>query len=308
MQRKPKLLVIGAAGFLGQHLVNILLNKEVEVVGLDVVDLDRYKKFNIEHVVGSLSDENLVSSVASECEAVFYLASSSLPATANADLAAEISIHVRTAVKTAEICQSMGVQKFIFASSGGTVYGSDSFDPLTEDEQTNPRNAYGVSKLSIEKYLSVLSCLHNMKTISLRISNPYGILQKSTKGQGFIAAAIKAGITENTLPIWGSPNIVRDFIYASDVAEAFFAAYNYEGPSTIVNIGSGKGTSLQECISIIEKSLGKRINVDIMPNRSIDVAKSILNIEKSANLFDWRPKVPIESGIKSTVDWWLNNI
>lgn len=119
MNKKPRVLVIGAAGFIGRHLLDILVTNQFDVAALDIFHVDDYKK--VDWITGTISDETLISSAVLGCDAVFFLASSSLPATANADIAAEISHHVGTTIKTAEICQKLGVRKFIFASSGDGI-------------------------------------------------------------------------------------------------------------------------------------------------------------------------------------------
>lgn len=302
MPAKPKVLVIGASGFLGRNLMRRLSEANFDVSALDLFAAEGFDHVN--WTVGAAGDETIVASAMSGCETVFYLASSSLPASANANMAAEILQHVAVVVKAAEIAKSMGVKKFVFASSGGTVYGIDSDEPIKEVDQTRPRNAYGVSKLAIENYLLVLSHLFEIQTISLRISNPYGQYQKANHGQGFVAAAMSAAFKSQPLTIWGDGSVIRDFVYVDDVAEAFIKAHEYSGHSTCFNIGSGVGRSLLEIVELVEEKSGKKIKVEFSPGRKVDASKCILDINRASQLLNWSPKCGLAAGVTRTADWW----
>ena len=259
---------------------------------------------NVEWVVGSVDDNMLLSSVVAGCDTVVFLASSSLPASANADVAAEVSSHVRMVVQAAETCSLQGVKRFVFASSGGTVYGPTTKDTLTESDPTWPLNAYGVSKVAIEHYLRVIGSLRGMRTISLRISNPFGPGQSASRGQGFIAAAMSASLEGRELPCWGDGSTVRDFIYIEDVAEAFLRCCSYEGASCVLNIGSGIGRSLRDVIADIEVTTGHAIGVVYSPVRNIDVPRNVLDISRAAAVLSWCPSVPYRTGLQRTAAWW----
>lgn len=188
----------------------------------------------------------------------------------------------------------------------GTVYGHDKQGPLDENDINRPRNAYGVSKISIEMYLSVISTLHDFQTISLRISNPYGKFQKANKGQGFIAAAMKAAVMNEPLTIWGAGDQIRDFIHVQDVAQAFVKAYFYDGPSEAINIGSAKGVSLLSCVRLVEEVTKSKVDLKFTPSRSIDVKSSVLSNSKARRLLEWAPSIDLLDGITATAEWWTD--
>jgi UDP-glucose 4-epimerase len=304
-KKNRRVLVAGAGGFIGRHVVERFVSEQIDVTGLDLFAPPLFVD-NIDWIIGSTSDEALFASAVRGVEVVVYLASGSLPASANNDIAAEIDSHVRTTIKAAEICCNADVQTFVFASSGGTVYGLDADVPLKEDCATFPLSAYGVSKLTIEHYLRIISRLHGMRTVALRISNPFGEGQRAVRSHGFVAAAMSAAIKGTTLPIWGDGSIVRDFVYAADVGRAFSAACRYDGPSAVFNIGSGEGRSLSEIVKLVELVCKRAILVEYYPYRKLDVRRNVLDVTQAKNILGWNAEVTLEEGMKKTAEWWMH--
>ena len=296
---KERVLVVGGGGFIGRYVVSAFLR-----AGAKVTAMDLFPPPEGEPVVGSVADEAWFASAVSGHSIVAFLANSSLPGSANADLAAEVDAHVRVTIKAAEICQAHGVERFLFASSGGTVYGHSSAEPLREDSQTSPRNAYGVSKLSVENYLRVLGFLRDMTTVSLRIANPYGEGQRATRNQGFIAAAMQRAMTGEPLSIWGDGTVERDFLYVGDVASAFLHAAQYRGEPAVLNIGSGQSLTLLEAVKKVEVATGREIATIFEHGRPIDVQKNVLCIQKAKKTIGWAPTTSIDEGLSCTAAWW----
>jgi UDP-glucose 4-epimerase len=302
-----RILVFGGGGFIGRPVVAKLLAAGAAVRVIDL-SAQNYSSEggarSLDWIVGSVSDESLIASAAQMCDAAVFLATNSLPSSANADFATEITSHVRTAVKAAEICDAQGIGNFVFASSGGTVYGVDSTFPIPEKSETRPRNAYGVSKLAIEHYLRVLTKLRRMRTLSLRIANPYGRGQVASRGQGFIAAAMEHAFNGQPMTIWGAGSVVRDFVYVDDVADAVALATRYTGSEDAINIGSGVGLSLLQVIEKVESATGRRVRLEIEKDRPIDVPVNVLDVSVAQTELGWRPSTSIEQGLRETAAWW----
>lgn len=300
-------LVIGAAGFIGRHVVDSLISAGRTVSAMDIKSLPPGTFANEERLswsTGPSDDRVALSSSLIGCSQVVYLVSGSLPATANAHIAHEVQHHVSEALAVAEFCDAQGVEAFVFASSGGTVYGIDSEYPIPETASTSPRNAYGVSKLAIEHYLRLIGAMRSMRTISLRISNPYGVGQVARRAQGFVAAAMHAAWSGQTLPIWGDGSVIRDYVFVSDVANAIVAALDYQGTEHVMNIGSGHGCSQIELLENIENISGRKINVEFTPSRMIDVRSNVLSIERAGHELGWRPSINLSEGLSKTWTWW----
>lgn len=298
-----RVLVVGGNGFIGRHIV-----QQVHAAGAEVGIFDMaaagQPDDDIEQIVGSVADTTLLASSVAAFDTVIFLANSSLPGSANTDLASEVAAHVEVSIKAAEICNAQGVRRFVFASSGGTVYGFDSETPLSEDMKTLPRNAYGVSKLAIEHYLRILATMRELRTVSLRISNPYGEGQRALRNQGFIAAAMQHAITGKPMQIWGDGTVERDFIHVADVASAFVAACTAEDPPEICNIGSGRALSLIEVLGMVERALGREVPRVFKPGRAIDVKRNVLDISRAGATLDWQPQIDMDTGLKRTAAWW----
>lgn len=302
-----RILVVGGNGFIGRHVLRHLTAANADVVVMDVM-APPMEFEGLDWVTGSLSDFSLFASAVAGCDQVIFLANSSLPGSANQDLSSEVEAHVRVSVKAAEICHSHGIKRFIFASSGGTVYGIDSQSPLSEDAPTIPRNAYGVSKLAIEHYLRIINQRREMETVSLRISNPYGEGQRAHRAQGFIAATMQHAMSRKTLPIWGDGSVERDFIHVSDVAQAFVRACASAAPSDTINIGSGQATSLLQVLRRIETALDRPVPVAFEASRNIDVKRNVLDIARARQTLNWAPQIELKDGLDRTAAWWLERL
>lgn len=299
-----KILIIGGNGFIGRHVVQVFAERGAKIRILDrQINNDRTIQAH-ETITGCSSDPTLVASSVTGCDTVIYLASNSLPGTGNIALADEIRHHVEVAIRTSEICQLAGVRRFIFASSGGAAYGYGGSSPLKETMPTLPLSAYGVSKVTIEQYLRLLSQKGSLTTVSLRISNPYGEWQYAHRGQGIVAAAFEHAFSGHPMTIWGDGSVERDFIYVGDVAKAFEAACLVDARSLVVNIGSGRSCSIINIIKSIEEKLNRKINLEFSQGRSVDVQLNTLDISVARDVLKWKPQTSISEGLSLTAEWW----
>jgi UDP-glucose 4-epimerase len=199
------------------------------------------------------------------------------------------------------------VECFLFASSGGAVYGdhNNPEDAFVESAATRPRSSYGVSKLAIEHYLRILGERDGrMRTMCLRISNPYGEGQRARRGQGFVAAVMESALTGSVLEIWGDDQIERDFVHVSDVAEAFVRAEAVVGAPAVLNVGSGRAVSLGEIIACVEEATGYPVRKRLVGPRSVDVRRNVLDISAAWRTLGWRPSVSLKDGLARTATWW----
>ena len=233
--------------------------------------------------------------------AVVYAAGSMTPASQISSVAEVLSDQVIPVVALAERAAGAGVPTFVFISSGGTVYGRAHSLPTSESDVTAPINSYGMIKVQTEQALLEVGRRTGMSVAILRVSNPYGPGQVGNRRLGFIAAAIEAAIRDTPLTIWGDGSNTRDFVFIDDVADAIRRATKLTDQLAILNVGSGRETSLLEICERVGATAGKAIDVRFHVGRAVDVERSVLNIERAAATLGWTPGVSLEDGIQRTL-------
>lgn len=296
-------LVLGARGFLGQVLAAALRRAGAEVQGFDRGPAPG-QLAGLGWTVASLEDDAALASALRGQEAVFHLVGGSLPHTSNRDPAADVAVQVLPSLRLLELCRSANVRRVVFASSGGTVYGTSSVVPTPEDAPTAPISAYGVNKLMIERFLHLYQYLHGLQYQVLRIANPYGPGQSPFRPQGVVAVMLHAALRGEPLEIWGAGEVVRDFVHVDDVAAAFLAAAMYDGPHRVMNVGSSHGRSLNDVLADVMATVGRPdLAVIRKPARAADVPVSILDTALIRQETGWRPKVEWHAGLAGTAAW-----
>lgn len=300
--RAGRILIVGGGGFVGRHLAQLLAAKGERFGVLDICAMPPDYPAATWHRQ-DLEDSGQLNEIFGQYESVIYLASTSLPAVSNQDICREVDSHVRQTLRAAETAFRAGVRKIVYASSGGTVYGTGGDVPSAEKSPTLPISAYGASKLALENYLRILAATYAACVVSLRISNPYGIWQRAVRAQGFIAAATAAMKINHELTIWGDGKVVRDFVHADDVALAFEAAAAYGGPSVTLNIGSGVGCSLNDVVAVINRITSGKLRTAYEPGRPADVPVNVLDVRLAAQVLHWAPRVTLESGLRELLNF-----
>lgn len=296
-------LITGGSGFLGYHLTKLLLDNGYEVRCLDLHKPSWIQEGNVKFIKGDFSATHLTAKAMEGCDMVLHLACTTLPQTSNDDPSFDISSNVQGTVRMLDEMVKSKVKRFIFLSSGGTVYGVPSIIPTPETHPTNPICSYGIAKLMIEKYLRLYSQTHGLNTCSIRLSNPYGEYQRVDSIQGAVAVFCYKAITGQSISIWGDGSVKRDFIYISDVINAMIKIINSPISGYEVNVGSGKAISINGIIDNIESLLGTKVDRQYTKARTFDVPISTLDISFAKEKLNWEPKVSIRDGIDRTIRW-----
>jgi UDP-glucose 4-epimerase len=299
-----KSLVLGGNGFIGTHLVDGLLEKSYSVRIYDKSP-NRFRATppNAEYVEGDLGNHDLIRAAVEGMEGVFHLVGTTIPKTSNDDPIYDVRSNLIDTLQFLEACVEAGVRKVIFASSGGTVYGLPQTVPITEDHPTNPITSYGIVKLAIEKYLGLFHYLHGLDYAVLRISNPYGPYQDPGKQQGAVPVFLHRLHTGQPVTIWGNGNVVRDYLYVADLVDALVLAAEVETRQKVLNVGSSRGTSLNELVAIIARVTGERPVVEYMPGRALDVPANVLDVARVRDELGWSPTTDLAEGIDRTWHW-----
>lgn len=302
-----KCLILGGGGFLGSHLCEELLIQGHVVRILDRPNLARFKPFQqhetVEWIDGDFINRKDVDNAVSGCDIIYHLVSTTLPRSSNENPAYDVETNVIGTLHLLEAVRKHKVKKIIFVSSGGTIYGIPKEIPLKESHPTEPICSYGISKLAIEKYLSLYHLLYGIEYCVLRLANPFGERQRVSAAQGAIAVFLYKALRNEAIEIWGDGSVTRDYFYVSDAVSALIKALSYDGDNRVFNIGSGVGRSLSEILGAIDLLLGTPVKRVYLPSRAFDVPVNVLDISKAGDLLNWKPQTPFAEGLSRTARW-----
>lgn len=286
------IFIVGAGGSLGQSLILKLNTKLNKVTALDLNFINHYE--NINYITDDFDKIDFESYI-DNCDVFIYLLSRMLPGNSNFD---SLCNDVNSYLKFLNQLNGYKNKKIIFISSGGSVYGNTLNHPIEEHIETNPISLYGHQKKILETLSSTFNSFSNSRLYTLRIANAYGDYFKLNRNHGLIPTLLQASIKNKTIDIWGDGGIVKDYIHNEDISDACSKLIDYDGNEFIMNLGSGKGYSVNEIIEIINKVSKKTIKVNYLPVKNYDVNYNVLSNSLISKELDWSPKVSIEDGIK----------
>ena len=301
------ILVFGGNGFIGSHLVDKLLLEGHSVRVFDKNDEHyRLPLKNVDYYLGEFGNRGLISEALHDIDIVVHLISTTVPKTSNDDTVFDVQSNVVESLFLFEQCVAKKIKKVIFVSSGGTVYGIPESLPVLEENSTNPICSYGICKLTIEKYLYLFKKLYNLDYVIIRPSNPFGARQNPFGIQGVISVFLGTILKNEPIQIWGSGDIIRDFLYIDDLEEAIYRSIIFNTSSSVFNIASGEGHSLNDLLNIMREVTGKEFTVNYSPERKYDVPEIYLDIDKAKNELNWSPQISLEVGIDYTWNFVKN--
>jgi len=303
-QKKHRVLLVGGNGFIGSHLVDELL---IEGYGVRVLDrcpeLFREPVAGVEYVTGSFADLFTLREAIDGCDILIHLAHSTVPSTSLNHPEEEVLDSVGAFVNMINCFKNRGIQKIVFFSSGGAVYGNTQAVPVREDSGLNPISPYGVAKMMMEKYLYMFSYLYGLEYIIVRPSNPFGPRQNFGGAQGVIPIYINKLLNGETIEIWGDGRGTKDYLYVADVAKAVVCLMKHGFDKSEYNISSGCGRSLLSIIQSISDICGRKPKVEYVPQRLHDVRNIVLSSKKITSRTRWKPATTFEEGLSLTINW-----
>jgi UDP-glucose 4-epimerase len=310
-----KALVTGGAGFIGSALVDRLL---AEGHAVDVVDnlttgsltnLADARRSSVGHLtfhqLDVRSPDLMELMHRSRPEVVFHLAAQADVRVSVADPLFDADVNVMGSLRVLEGARSSGARKVVFASSGGTIYGTpDAADlPVKESYPQRPVSPYGVSKKAVGDYLAAYRDLHNLEFTALALANVYGPRQDPLGEAGVVA--IFAGCLLNGRPctIYGDGTQTRDFVFVDDVVDAFARAAG-RGGGLVLNIGTGTETSVNELYRTMARQAGIDHPALSAPARTGELHRNCLDPGRAAIHLGWKPWTSLPDGAAAVLDWF----
>jgi len=294
--------VIGGGGFIGAYLIDALIasGREVFVLGRKPQpSLPIHAKAS--YAQCDYANRELLRSQIKYVNEIIDLAYATVPQTSFLDPIFDLQSNLPSSVGLLEEALNVGQLKTIlYVSSGGTVYGQVSQLPITEETPTSPLSPYGITKLTVERYMLMYHKLHNLPAVVVRPANAYGKGQKPFTGQGFIATAMGATLQRKPATIFGENGTVRDYVHVKDVASGILAALNHGQKGNVYNIGSGLGRNNREILAQIDqisKPEGFEVSIEVQNSRAFDVPANVLNFGKLLACSGWLPKVDFNEGV-----------
>ncbi len=297
-----RILFLGGAGFLGSNIIKTTLQKgnvKVFVLEPSFANVSRLDGVDVQIYRGELSDIDFVQSVieANQIDTVVHLVATIIPGSTFEDYKQEYQHVIFPTIELMQICAQRQV-KFVYFSSGGTVYGNRTdMTPFKETDAMAPISYYGWSKQMMENSILYVHRTTGLKYLILRPSNPYGHGQNIHARQGLIAVALGKILAGEPITVWGDGSNIRDYIYIDDLAEAVVQLLEKDVYNTTVNIGSGEGASINDIIHILRDVVDEEVKVDYKPARSVDVSHMILDTTRLKSYINME-FTPLKDGIE----------
>jgi len=305
-----RILVSGGAGFIGSHVVDHLVQEGHQVAIIDNLSTGKRKNLNKQarFYKMDIQSKSVERAFRHERPAVLvHLAAQMDVRRSTEDPAFDANVNILGTINLLEHAVRHGVRKVLFASSGGAVYGEQQSFPAQENHDTDPLSPYGISKLAGEKYLIYYHHVAGLRFVALRFGNVYGPRQDSEGEAGVIAIFTKKLLNGDQPIINGTGKQTRDFVYVDDVVEAIKTTLE---PSIhgIYNVGTGKETTINDCFRMLKKLTKADCKNLHGPAKRGEQLRSVLDVTKLGQAFDWEPHVNISEGLRRTVEFFRSQM
>lgn len=299
-------LITGGAGFIGSHLADDALAHGERVVVLD--DLSTGKRENVPAGAifhrRSLLDPGLDELLADErVDTINHHAAQANVRISVEDPAADARINVLGTLELIAAARRTGVRRFLFASSGGTVYGEQRVFPCDETHPTAPTSPYGCAKLAAELYLEAFRASGDLEPVVLRYANVYGARQEPKGEAGIVAILAEKLLAGETPRIFDDGEQTRDYVHVADVVAANRAVCERWVPGAY-NVGTGRETSVNALYAMVTSALGVEIAPRHVPPVAAELRRNSLDAGKLDRTFGYRPATSIEEGLARTLPWY----
>jgi UDP-glucose 4-epimerase len=311
-----KVLITGGAGFIGSHVADRFLGEGHDVAILD--DLSNGRRDNVP--AGAAFHELDVRSADAAAlvrdggfQVIAHLAAQMDVRRSVADPVHDAQVNILGTLNLLEAVRGAGrlaQTRFVFASTGGAIYGDAATPPNAEDTPKEPESPYAIAKHSVEQYLSYYARVQGLRAVSLRFANVYGPRQDPHGEAGVVAIFCGRVLDGQPVTVFGDGQQTRDYVYVGDVADAMCRAASYAPAKSAgmnaraFNIGTGVPTSVLDLAAALMRAAGRSVPVEFAPARPGEQLQSFLTVSKAANELGWRPSVSLSHGLAQTFAWF----
>ncbi len=304
-----KVLVTGGAGFIGSHIVDALIGRGHQVVVVDNLATGFPENINpsAKFYKMSICDTELAKVFEKEKpEIVSHQAAQTVITKSVNEPMFDAGENILGSLNVILNCVRSGVKRIIYASSGGAVYGEPNYLPVDENHSINPVSQYGISKHTVEHYLSLYGFQYSLSYVVLRYPNVYGPRQ-NPKGEAGVVAIFAGQILRGEQPtIFGSGDKTRDYTHVSDIVAANLLALEH-GNDTIYNIGTGVETSDKKMFDTLANVLGYPGEPRYTPVRTGEIRHICLDATKARKEMGWQARLSLEEGLRQTVSYYKDS-
>ena len=306
-----KILVTGGAGFIGSHLVEELLSNEHEILIFD--NCLTGKKENLE-ITGNFTfinddfgSENSLEEIEKfDPDICFHLAAQSSVVVSVENPALDFEHNILQPIKLIQVLLKSNCKKFVFTSSGGTIFGEPTVIPTAEEDYADePESPYGVAKKRLNELIKIMLKNSSMKYSILNLSNVYGPRQDPHGEAGVVSIFANKYLKNEEPTIYGDGEQTRDYIYVKDVVSALIKASMIE-ENQFLNIGTGIETSVNDLANSMKIQFKSEINPIYKPAREGELNRSVLNNTKAKKELNWKPGYSLDDGMKQVFNWLQN--
>lgn len=304
-----KILITGGAGFIGSHIIELLQKENCDITVLDNLHTGLRENVpeNVRLIEMDIRDKRVIDVFEKyQFDVVLHLAGQTMVNVSVDDPFYDADVNIMGTVNILEACRKTGVKRIVFSSTAAT-YGDIEEVPIREEFSVNPLSFYGLSKLTVEKYLKLYHDLYGLEYVILRYANVYGERQGDGGEGGVISIFTKKIAKDESFIIHGDGKQTRDFVYAGDVARANWYAANTEYCNTIYNVSTNSETSIRELVDLVESASGKTIDRQYGERREGDIYRSVLDNSKIVTNLNWRPMINLQEGLKRTYDYFVKS-
>jgi UDP-glucose 4-epimerase len=301
-----KILVTGGAGFIASHVADACIAGGNTVVIVD--DLSMGKMANVNPKARfektDIRDESLGDLFRAEkFDVVIHHAAQMDVRKSVEDPAFDASVNILGTLNVLENCRKTGVKKFIFASTGGAIYGEQDYFPADEKHPARPISPYGIAKLAVEKYLHYYDKIHGLRYVSLRYGNVYGPRQ-NPHGEAGVIAIFTQKLLAGAQPVINGDGLqTRDYVYVADVVAANMFALAHQG-SGVFNVGTGTETDVVTLFRSLNELTGAACRETHGPAKKGEQTRSVIDAGLLIRTAGWKASTNLRDGLRKTVEYF----